>query len=379
MPFTRRSALIGAGALALSTTQARFSLADAPLKLSTVVRSPWMANQVALTSKNVLFLGCPRYTPNETTPSLARRDSTGAMVLFPGNGWNDWKPGDDGRDAFVYLNSVHVFADDTIWCVDQGSLPADAFTEELSVPKPGAQKIVQLDADTGAILNVVRFDDAILPAGAKMNDLRFHGSKMYVTDSGLGAIIVHDMESSRTLRRLSGHQFTMAIEKKIELAIQPNSQAKPFRPPNADMIEISEDGEWLFWAAPTGPLYKIETRLLNDDTLTDEDLAMQVQKVTDIEFSSGCAMDSLGNLYFCETKTGRITLLTPAGRKATLLSDPAFVRPDGAFISADRKFYVPLKPKAPDGTKDTPFAIYSMSLPGTFDGIRLGGAITGAA
>ncbi len=42
------------------------------------------------------------------------------------------------------------------------------------------------------------------PTGrAKMNELRFHGSKMYVTDSGLGTIIMHDLETEKTTRRRS--------------------------------------------------------------------------------------------------------------------------------------------------------------------------------
>ncbi|AYD03949.1 hypothetical protein NCHU2750_45680 (plasmid) [Neorhizobium sp. NCHU2750] len=378
MDLTRRTLIAGAGALGVSGAFPAISRAEAPLKLSVAVRSPWMANQVALTSKNMLFLGCPRYTPKEDTPALARRDQNGKMLPFPGNGWNAWKPGADGRNAFVYLNSVHVFADDTVWVVDQGSLSADAFPEQFSTPQPGAQKIVQLSSDTGEILKVLRFDDSILPAGAKMNDLRFHGSKMYVTDSGLGAIIVHDFDIGKTTRRLSGRKPMLAKEVKMTLALQPDAKEKPFTPPNSDMIEISQDGEWLFWAAPTGPLFKVETRYLNDAEMADDELEKKVQHVADIEFSSGCAMDTLGNFYFCETKTGKITLLSPSGKTATFTSDPDFVRPDGAFISADRHLYVPRKPREPGGLAETPFAIYSVSLPQSFDGIDIGSAVTGA-
>lgn len=377
MDINRRTMIVGAGALAASAAIPGAGRAEAPLKLSVAVRSPWMANQVALTSQNVLFLGCPRYTPKENTPALARRDADGNMVPFPGNAWNEWKPGADGRNAFVYLNSVHIFGDDTVWVVDQGSLSPDAFPEELSRPKPGAQKIVQLDPENGEILRVLRFSSEILPPGAKMNDLRFHRSKMYVTDSGLGAIIIHDLESGETKRRLSGRKPMLAKKVEMTLALQPDGKEKPFTPPNADMIEISEDGKWLFWAAPTGPLYKIETRHLNDESISDAQLEQHVEHVADIEFSSGCAMDSLGNFYLCETKTGKITLLSPSGQRSTLTFDPDFVRPDGAFISADRHLYVPRKPKEPGGISDTPFAIYSMQLPEQFDTITLGSAVTG--
>jgi hypothetical protein len=54
------------------------------------------------------------------------------------------------------------------------------------------------------VLKVLRFDDNILPQGAKMNDLRMSGEHVYVTDSGLGALIYHILKTGQTLRRLSG-------------------------------------------------------------------------------------------------------------------------------------------------------------------------------
>jgi hypothetical protein len=86
-----------------------------------------MANQGALTRDNILFLGLPRYARDQTMPSLARRLADGSLAPFTGSAWNDWQSGNDGREAFVYHNSVHIFADDTIWCVDQGSLSPGVF------------------------------------------------------------------------------------------------------------------------------------------------------------------------------------------------------------------------------------------------------------
>lgn len=379
MDIKRRSVIAGAGAIAITGVLGASAAAGTPRKLDVAARSPWMANQVALTSADVMFLGCPRYTPSEDTPALARRDAAGIIHPFPGNAWNEWKPGADGSEAFVYLNSVHIFADDTIWVVDQGSLSADIFGAQYASPQPGAQKIVQLSSDTGEILKIIRFDASILPTGAKMNDLRFYGSKMYVSESGLGALIVHDLETGKTIRRLSGRSSVMAQKVSMTLGLQPDGKEKPFTPPNADLIEISGDGQWLFWAAPTGPLYKIRTDYLSDPAMTDDNLENHVEKVSDIEFSSGCAMDTLENFYSCETKSGKITVIASSGKTATLTFDPDFVRPDGAFISADRKLYVPRKPREPGGVSETPFAIYAVQLPDTLDGIALGNAVTGSA
>jgi hypothetical protein len=90
-------------------------------------------------------------------------------------------------------------------------------------------------------------------------------------------------------------------------------------------------------------------------------------------------MDTLENYYSCETKSGRINVIASSGKSATLTFAPDFVRPDGAFISANRKLYVLRKPREPGGIADTPFAIYAVQLPDALDGIRLGNAVTGSA
>lgn len=268
----------------------------------------------------------PRANPSPFAPGRRRGlgsltgASDGSLEPFPGNAWNQWSPGDDGREAFVYLDSVHVFHDDTVWCVDQGSLGPGVFPGLNATFHRDAQKLVQLDATTGRILRVLRFDESILPHGAQMNDLRFHGSTMYVSDSGLGGIIVHDLATGRTLRRLSGHALVKASMAAVPPILAHIQGSEPFRPPNSDMIEITADGKWLYWAAPTGPLYRVEARLLADESIPEAQLAAHVEHVFDNQFSGGCSMDSLGNVFFSETQTQAIRILSPGGQTRVIAS-----------------------------------------------------------
>lgn len=381
MPYSRRALIKGLAVLSIM----RFPVSRASMRtlvLNVAVKSPWMANQVAITRNHRLFLGLPRYSAEYSTPSLARRAEDGSMQPFPGNSWNNWKPGDDGGEAFVYLNSVHVFDDETVWCVDQGSLSAGIFGDKYSKPAPGAQKIVQLDANSGKILRILRFDDQILPPGSQLNDLRFNGSLMYLSDSGIGGIIIHDLETGKTIRRLSGLPVVKASNKAPPAMLAHVKGGKTFHPPNSDMIEITADGKWLYWAAPTGPLYRVETRILRDVARSDAEVASHVEAVYDNNFSGGCAMDSEGNVYFSETVTHNITVWSPTGTTAVLMSDPRLVRPDGSFISPDRKLYIPVKQPvkttASVGEQVPIFHIYCVDLPQRIEGINLGSAITGA-
>jgi sugar lactone lactonase YvrE len=378
MTLTRRKAIAHIGGAALAAGPAAALAAPSMAAVTIAARVPWMVNQVAVTSDNRMFLGLPRYPDHEQTPCVVRREADGTLKPFPGQGWNDWKPGDDGLNAFVYVNSVHIFADDTVWCVDQGTLRLDAGIQANPPPAPGAQKIVQLDPVSGKVLRVIRFAPEILPPGAQINDLRIFGRHVYVTDSGLGALIVHDLQTGHTLRRLSGAPEVLAV------VPPPVPGAPPMRHriPKSDMIELSLDGEWLYWSAPTGPFRRIRTAILRDPQVPDSALHDHVEHVADIGMIGGSAIDDRGNLYLSELKTRRITVLAPDGRTAVLAASDDFMGPDNSFIGFDRTLYVPVSQagrtrlfgNATDMTQ-VPFLVYAIALPKVLDGIELGGSI----
>jgi len=376
--ITRRFFLHASAATGLAaSTLGRVAFA-LPLELPHRVAgtSPWFCNQVALTSKGQMFLGLPRYPDHDVTPSVARCDAQGVAQPFPGNGWNDWKPGDDGQNAFVYVNSLHIFHDDTVWAVDQGSLRADSYPPELSEPKPGAQKLVQLNANTGAIVRVIRWGEDMLPRGAKMNDLRIFGDHVYVTDSGLGALIYHNLKTGQTLRRLSGHSLMNA-------RVEAGKESGNHKTPKIDMIEVSSDGQWLYAAAPPGPFIRVRTADLRDATLSEEHLAERVEHYADIARTGGCAIDTMNNLYLSELDNKRISILAADGRTAVLTSDDEFISPDGSFIGVDRTLYLPVTQSRrtrlfgnPQDMVKKPWKIYAVDLPESFSGIVLGNPVS---
>jgi hypothetical protein len=373
--FLSGAASAGAAAVLFSAGASIAAAEQAELVHEIAATSPWFCNQVALTSGGEMFFGLPRYPDHDITPCVAKRGPDGEAKPFPGNAWNDWKPGDDGQNAFVYVNSLHIFQDDTVWAVDQGALRADSYPPELSEPKPGAQKLVQMHPGSGEILQVIRFDDTILPKGAKMNDLRIFGDHVYVTDSGLGALIYHNLATGETLRRMSGLP-------QMQARVEPGSEQGNHKTPKIDMLEVSADGDWLYAAAPTGPFIKLKTADLRDASITDDELAKRVEEYADIPRSGGCALDTAGNLYLSELDNKRVSVLAPDGRTAVLTSDEEFISPDGTFLSIDRKLYLPVtqsrRTRLFGNEKDMvqkPWKIYVMDLPQAFDGIELGNSL----
>ena len=335
--------------------------------LTEVAQLDWLCNAVALTNAdNRLFAGLPRWPGNEKTPSIGEIMPDGSLKPFPGGAWNTWAPGQPGAHALVKINTIHIFDDDTLWAVDQGS-------SECS--DGNGKKVLQFDTRTGKVLRNITFGPDILPPGADLNDLRLDAGHAYFTDSGAGAIVVLDLKTGKAIRRLAGH---------------PSTKAHPERRPmgeggtalmaadgsdlvvNSDPIELSPDGRWLYYQPLTGPLWKVDTVALRDPKISEQELAKYVHFVYDTPPLTGTAIDSAGNLYFAEMDRPRITVLSPDGALRVLAEDVLLWNPDAMIISNRRELYVPIPQsgrlasnRGPGASSmiEAPYKIFKMPLP----------------
>lgn len=376
--ITRRHILASLALAPLLTTQAADAFTPL-LALREAACSPhFLCNAVAVTSHGQIFLGLPRWQGMEATPSLVRVAADGYLVPFPGGAWNGWKPGDDPRETLVMVNGIHVFADDTLWVVDQG-------TADRKITIPGAQKLIRFDTKTGKVLQILRFGPDILPAGAQLNDLRIAGRTLYATESGLGAIIVHDLDTGQTMRRLSqipeSRQTPGKPLKASDGGLLEDASGK--RPDVAvDMLEVSPDGQWLYFCTPTGPLRRIATAALRDPLFSETALAAAVEHVAEIPTIMGTAIDSIGNIYYTDAEQRRIVILTPNGKEIALLQDDRLVDGDAMFIGKDRQLYIPSAQTERlamfhrgRSAISPPWRIFALPLPRTFAGQPLGDAV----
>ncbi len=363
---TALSAVLGAAPPLISP--ARTAGVEQP-ELIEVARSPrFIWNAVALTKVGRTFVGMPRWPGFEGTPSVAEVMPDGSLSPYPGGNWNGWSPGAPVEDAFVSVNTIHIFDDDTLWVVDQG---APGFGDVL----PGAQKVVQLDTRSNKVARVFRFDAEVLPPGAGLNDLRIRHQTAYFTDSGLGGIVVLDLVSGRARRCLSETRFTRADPKRPPIGEDgvilrtPTGQVPQV---HSDPIELSPDGEWLYFQPLSGPLWRVPTRHLKDASMSETQLAGHVEYVFDTPSLVGTAMDDRGNIFLAELGRPRITVLTPDGWTRTLIEDDRLWGPDALFIDCERYLYVPTPQlsrmaffQGPGGQskQQMPFRVYKLKLP----------------
>ncbi|WAH61010.1 major royal jelly family protein [Pseudomonas silvicola] len=381
-----RNALLAGGAFALAGSP----LAQAAAKLhagqplTEVASLDWLCNAVALTSDGRLFVGLPRWPGFEQTPSIAEVLADGTLKPFPGGDWNAWAPGKPGKQALVKINTIHIFDDDTLWAIDQGE---DAGPKGINP----AQKILQFDTRTGKLLRSISLPASVLPAGGNLNDLRLDSEHAYITDSGLGAIIVVNLRTGASARRLAQHPSTKMLPERRpigedgQVLLMPDGSDHQV---HSDPIEISPDGQWLYYQALSGPLWRVPTAGLRDTQLSEQALGEQVEFVYDTGPLTGTGIDSAGNLYFSEYDKPRITVLSPDGALRVVSEDPRLWNPDALFISHRRELYIPVPQSArmaanrgPGGVDalQRPFKIFKVQLPTTLGSREAVPALTGAA
>lgn len=334
-------------------------------ELQQVASLKWLANAVTVSQSGRTFVGLPRWPTNEDTPSVAELLPDGSLNPFPGGSWNAWQSGQSGEDAFVMVNTVHIFDDDTLWVVDQGDpkLPRDA------------QKILQFDITSGKLLKRITFNEQVLPKGGNINDLRLDAQHAYFTDSGLGAIIITDLKTGTSIRRLAAHPSVKANVERPALDETGTVMQKEDGSPkivNSDALELSPDGKWLYYQPLSGPLYRVPTASLRDEKHSEQALGEEVEYVYDTPALSGTAIDTQGNIYMAEAQRPRITLLTPEGDVKVIVEDDRIWGPDALFITHQRELYIPCPQTArlaynrgPNG-KDLvqrPYKIFKVKLP----------------
>jgi len=171
------------------------------------------------------------------------------------------------------------------------------------------------------------------PKDSYLNDVRVDAKRRlaYITDSGLGALVVVDLKEGSAWRVLEGHPSTKA--EAVTVMVEGREYKNPV---NADGIALSPKGDWLYYQALTGrTLYRVPTKLLRDPTFPDERIAIMVERVAETGASDGLAMDARGNLYLTSIEKNAISRLDPKGNLSVLVDDPALKWPDSISLTSE--------------------------------------------
>jgi sugar lactone lactonase YvrE len=286
----------------------------------------------------------------------------GTAHPYPDARWNSWRDGEDGHRAFVGVNALRVGPDGALWIVDRGA---------PGIGKPltqGGPKVVRIDLGTNQMTRVYDLA-AVAQDRSFVDDIRFNGAHAYLTDAGRPALIVLDLENGEARRVLENHPSTIAMRPLL-------AEGRPlvYRDGtpvviHADQLEVSTDGRWLFYQPCSGLMSRIETRLLDDPSLSDATLASGVERFANTPSTGGTAIDATGAIYVSDTDQSRILKVTSDGRISTVIADPRLVWVDAMWIDDAGKLWMPAaqlnRTASLNHGKDAvhwPVTVYSISI-----------------
>ncbi|MGB6121307.1 MAG: L-dopachrome tautomerase-related protein, partial [Bacteroidota bacterium] len=163
---------------------------------------------VAASHDERLFVCFPRWSPTLQTSVAEIGFENGvarSLVPYPDNEWNTWNASASPQDHFVCVQSIYVDGENAFWILD----PANPM---FSGVVQGGAKLLKLDLQTNRVIQTFLFDSLVAPAASYLNDIRVDTEHdvAYVTDSGLGAIIVVDLRTGVSRRVLYDHSSTKA-------------------------------------------------------------------------------------------------------------------------------------------------------------------------
>lgn len=298
---------------------------------------------VAATDDGRVFVSYPRWDgPYQWAVAEIVR---GVLRPFPDGQWNRWPPAttEAGSDLdpdpayrFVCVQSVHVDARDRLWILD----PASPRFEGVV---PGAAKLVEVDLATDRVVRVIRFDASIAPERSYLNDVRIDVQRnvAFITDSGLGALVVVDLDTNQSRRVLADHQSTKA-EKGV-IPVIGGRQLRVGQTPGGQVPQIHADGiaynpvdDHVYYQALTGrTLYRIPAAVLADFEQSGRAIARAVERVGPSVMTDGMDADAAGNVYFTAMEEDAIIYRTPGGEYRTLLEDERLAWPDSLAVTPD--------------------------------------------
>lgn len=286
---------------------------------------------VTISEDGRLFASFPRWREGVAF-SVVEIMNDGTFRQYPNPEWNTWS-GEPKPNKFTCVQSV-VAHKSSLFVLD----PANPMFKGVQ----GNAVLYEFDLATDQLKNKWGFDKTVAPENSYLNDLRVDDDhqKVYLTDSGLGAIIVLDLESGKARRLLDQHASTKA--ENVALRIGGTKWLQNGKQPqiHADGIALSTREGNLYYHALTGyTLYRVPTAALNNSSLSSEELGKKVEKLGKTPAPDGMIFDKRGNLYMADLENNAIVYRTPAGELKQLIQSTQIRWADTFTIYQDNLYF----------------------------------------
>lgn len=248
--------------------------------LKDIAESDYQWTGITISKTNRLFVNYPTWEIE--SPFKVAEIVNGKEVAYPSI---------EDNNKFICVQSVVIDDQNRLWILD----PANPQFKD--VVAEGA-KLFMVNLENNKIIREYSFPEAVAPKKSYLNDLRIDTKRntAYITDSQLGGIIVLDLENGQSYRALDG-STTNKVSANLD-HINFISTGKWSNKVHSDGIELSEDGNTLYFTALTGNiLFRIPTDVLRDKSKTTKERAAAIQSENSENVPTDGMILSGGKLY----------------------------------------------------------------------------------
>ena len=252
-----------------------------------------------------VFVTMPRWREG-VAYTLAEIDTvTRQPRPYPSQSANDWRVGQPAGEAFVNVQSA-VAVGDTLYVAD---------TRNPLIEWLIAQPVLHLyDLRTDRRVRSYTLDAAATVDKTYVNDLRIdrRRGKVYMTDSGRGGLMVLNLATGKTVRRLDGHPSVQAETDGLTIDGEPWPRAIP-----SDGIALDVANDRLLYHALTGyGFYAIPLTALNG---TDAEARAAVTQLARTPAPDGLWYDAeRGLTYMADLERQAVVSVSDAGEVRVL-------------------------------------------------------------
>ncbi len=305
-----------------------------------------MPTGVTVSANGRIFVNFPRW--GDKVDYTVAEVKNGRTVAYPNAQINRLNPSKQS-ESLVSVQSVVIDPQDRLWLLDTGSI-------EFGPTTYGGPKLIGVDLKQNRVFKTILFPQEVALPTTYLNDIRFdlrrgNAGIAYITDSsgnGSNGIIVVDLDSGKSWRRLNDHPSTKAVKNflpSVEGQVVRNrpSANQPSTPITigSDGIAISADGKTLYYCPLAGRrLYSVSTDALANEQITDEQVAATVVDLGEKGGASdGLESDSQNRVYLTNYEQNAIQRRSPNGAYETLVNDDRVLWPDTLSLARNGYLY----------------------------------------
>jgi sugar lactone lactonase YvrE len=330
-------------------------VAASEITLIEVARSERLWTGMAVSEDGRVFVNYPRWS-DDVPFSVGEIVASGEVVPFPDELWNAWDGESQPGDHLVCVQSVYIDSDGFLWVLDAASA-------YLRGVVPGGAKLLKVDLAKDEVVGKIVFGDSIAPPASYLNDVRIDTKKRvaYVTDSGLGGLILVDLDTGTSRRRLGDHHSTKSEELVLTIGGRQwlvNGQGPQV---HSDGLALDKDGHYLYYQALTGrTLYRIETRWLLDTAVSERELGTKVESMGETGAADGIIFGPGGYLYLSAIEDDAINIFASLGTVETVVKDRRLSWPDSFAEGPDGYLYVTTSQIHLGSDRTEPYRIFKL-------------------